>query len=691
MDDLYFYRKTLQKFRETEDFEQLRKFCDPCVWEVLELEDRDSLAQIFVEWGDMLLQKGEKEALEIFKMSKEIAPWNNDVLFSLGILWLNYAKEPLNPKGLQEAEKNFEKLVELEPNNFKAWLSLGNTLMYLGVVHQQSKYFHSAIEKYRRAHSLSEEGKEKIQLFWDWGRCYYFLGKHSGEALDFFEAVKQFKKVKETDVPSPLFWNDYGNTMVEMACLINRVEMFEQGLVFYERCFQEQPDYFEACLNAACTAQRLFYLTTSVRYLHQAHIFFVRASAMNPKHLNLWLKWGGLILSVGKLNHSVLWIKESISKFSEADNCEKDHPLVLSLWGEALMLLGGIKKDLKLLRLAENKILRSLFVAPENPDTWFIYGSCLNEFGGYFEDSGYYQNAVSKFRYALTLDKKHPLLWYGLALSYFSLAEIHEDQLLLEKSLACFAESENCGESFCQLLSDWAIALMRMGEISNEREYVELAIEKFEKKIRFLEGGYSDLESFYHYGCAFDILGDFYEDERYYERAVRVLSYVLSRDSTYSYARYNLAVALSHLGESIGEVDYFHKAIEHFHVLIKEDCEDEMSWNEWGLALLNLAYLLDDHSSSESFERYCLEARNKLRHAAALGNVYSYYPLACVYSLMEHYDEAMSFIERAEDFDVLPTVKDILSDECLKGLRATDRFRYFISLRAKKTLEEEEH
>lgn len=230
---------------------------------------------------------------------------------------------------------------------------------------------------------------------------------------------------------------------------------------------------------------------------------------------------------------------------------------------------------------------------------------------------------------------------------------------------------------------------MKLAEMTNDPKYVESAIEKFERAInQNAEDPINqecDLEWLYNYGCALDFLGDFTEETCDYERAVQVLSKVLEVDPSYTFARYNLALSLSHLGEHADDVESFQKSLHHFEILLSNDHEDETAWNDWGLTLINYGQLIYDPTHPEQAQNLYEQAEGKLMHAIALGCTQAYYNLACVHALMGHTSVAMHFIERAEVAGVLPGIEAMLHDEWLKNIRDTQEFRHYISLLSNKS------
>ena len=337
-----------------------------------------------------------------------------------------------------------------------------------------------------------------------------------------------------------------------------------------------------------------------------------------------------------------------------------------------------------MLRDAESKIGLVLKAIPQQPEAWYIYGLCLSEFGRYFSADEYYFQAIDKFQRGLELKSSHPLLMHGMALAYYAIGELKGERQAIEASIRFFGQAAEQGGRLCsQFLSDWGVALMKLGEITSERSFIEEAAAKFEEAISSrldaLDGEEIELEWLYNYGCAMDFLGDFYDESIYYEKAVQVLTHVLKLDPDYIHARYNLALALSHIGELNADVDSFHCAIEQFEAVVLHDPEDEVAWNDYGISLLNLATLTADPVHSEKAQDFFDEAEVKLQHAAALGNLYAYYSLACLYALTNNAAAAIHYLEKAEQCDALPFFDDVIHDEWLDGLRDQPAYRRFIS------------
>jgi tetratricopeptide (TPR) repeat protein len=337
---------------------------------------------------------------------------------------------------------------------------------------------------------------------------------------------------------------------------------------------------------------------------------------------------------------------------------------------------------LDLIQAARSKILNSLEIQPEDPDTWYLYGSCLSELARYFSDENIYHQAIEKFQYGLSLTRHNPLLWYGLALAHVALGELTEQPVFFEKSVRYYSRAiEFSGHGFPQFWNDWGVALMRFAELTQEPSYAEMAIEKFEQALKYPIQNIEkeEMEWLYHYASTLDLLGDLKEDPNYFEKAIHILLQVHQLDPEYTQAHYALALAISHLAEITCDVELYHKAVDHFQLLSNQHLEDEMIYLDFGIHLINLALLIQDVHHPENSHHFYHQAEIHLMQAAALGNMQSYYQLAGLYALTNHYSQAMLYLERAQFFGVLPGIEELLHDEWLTGLREFPAFRQFIN------------
>lgn len=672
-------RDEIQNILTTKDFGRLDAFTDSSEWTKLAAKDRQLLAEAFVTQGEEQLARGDSQVYRSFEAASKLAPRDAGLWYRQAVALADHKD---NGRCLELANKAFLQSTACDPSSFTAWKNWGKALSSLGCLHEDSALLQEADEKFTRGLQLlkGEEVSDE-EIYWPWARCWVAMATLSGEAVDWSRALEKFEKAAGSDTQHPRIWIEFGDATSELAKLVDNPDLEEKALARYRMAVKLVPDSPSACFVLGTALKNHFEMSGDEDSLDEADQCFTKATEVSPESVELWVEWGQLLSNAGKLLRDPSLLERASKILEEAHKLDPKHALVLSYLAEVEMLLGGSSDDrLDLLRSAEDRILQSLEIVGDDPDSWYVYGACLNELGRYFSDTEHYEQAIDRFRYGLTLDEEHPMLWYGLALSHYALGEMTGEVEALEKAVAYCAQAVHCGENrIPQFWNDWGLALMRLGERTHEERYFEAAVQRFEQVIKSVGGPeFADLDWLYNYGCALDFLGDFREDEKSYEKAVQILTYVVNEDPDYTHAQYNLGLALSHYGEVTGDLESLDRAMDIFAELLKQDSEDEIVNNDWGMTLMHKAQMVRDPAHMELSSELFAEAEVKLMKALALGSTGALYNMACLHSLTGHLDVAMHFLERAQVNQALPPVDDMLNDQWLGELRQSPSFRDFI-------------
>jgi tetratricopeptide (TPR) repeat protein len=682
MEERATHTTTLKNTCEGDEYTLLRSLSASESWDHFSEEEKEHLAHRFIDWGQHLLKNNDPYAVKALDTGDKLAPTTHALLLRQGCCWYNYAYKHKNMKSFFKAEDFFQKALKHTATSCEAWFYLGKVFSNMAMLQQDMSFFQKAHHAYEQVEKYLSHGPVTYsELMWQWGRSYYFLGKISGEIVDFHTALNSYKNAQDI-IKSDLFWNDYGNAFVEVGCLINDTQHLMEALACYKKCVSRCSENFEGWLNAACTAQRLFYITSQDTFFTYANKAFSKATSLLPSNVNAWFKWGELLLTLGKHTHNLTSIQESIQRFKRAYECEEGNDIVLCRWAEAELLLGKYMENLSLLKSAEKKIMKSLSQESSSSTAWYLYGECLKELGIYFDDERYLHESLTKFHRGMTIDENDPLLWFGIGYVSYLLGDRTEDPDLLKQSVSYYDKLENENLHFNKSILYWGVALMKTGLVTEEVSYLEKALSCFS---RISTTSKDHLEGLYHRGCALDILGEMTNDERYYEEAIETLSSLIAIQPDNDNAHFNLALALTHLGEATDIVEHLEKAFRHYGILIKMDKEDSEAWHEWGVALLSMAHLIRDDINTEEYMYYCYEAEKKLRYAVALGNDEALYYLACAYSMSGYYDMSFETLERALESDFPPPMSALMDDEWLENIRPTEEFKSFVKMYANTT------
>jgi tetratricopeptide (TPR) repeat protein len=676
-------RALLLEIQNSQVFEKLEAFKPADVWQNWESNERTLLAQLLIMQGSQQIAAGDPVGLENFQIATEASSQAIDILYQQATCLASCHE---NIRCLHLASEKLQSILQQDPLSFPAWYAKARVCTRIANFEEDSAYLLEAHRDFEKAESLLPShfpNDEKNKFYCRWATSVTLLGKLSGEPQDFIQAVKKYQQIYLSGYQEPSFLNQYGSVLVKLGRLLENQEYFTHALALFNKAIRLNEQEFDSWYNQAMALYYLTELTFHEKVAEQSDRSFAKAAQLNPTHSSLWYKWGQLQALWGKIKRNPRKLQGSLDKFAKASDLDPSNPDILNCWAEAQLSLGSQTENIIHMQAARARIVMNLEIQKDNSDSWYLYGWCLNELGHYFEDQKYYQYAIEKFQNGLTFTQNYRPFWYGLALSHFALGDLLGKQNLIEKGiyyLSCIQQEEKKEEPY--FWNDWGIALLKLAEMTQQTSYAEMAIEKFEKAFQEIQETESEdlnIEWMYHYGCALDILGDIQEEPSYIEKAIHTLTQVVQLDPHWKQARHHLALALFHLGEITLDVDLYEKATEYFYYLAEQDPEDEQIHIDLGITLTNLAQLIEDSHQLTRSQTLYKQAEHHFLQAAALGNTQSYYQLAGLYSIIQHYAHSLHYLERAKFYGTLPDLEDLLHDEWLEKLRETDDFSHFIS------------
>lgn len=644
-----------------------------------QLTHRDVVDSLLVQ-GETALLKGDLSVgLAHFDSALKLDPSNPKLYYAQGLSLFEFGNQEGQEKVLLLASKKFKAASYLNPDDFETWQIWGSLLCTLGLNSSEHHFFLEAKEKLEKAVSLSE-GQQRdtlAELYWDLGIVFAHLADHSGEASDRHHALESFQLAHSFDEKLPLdFWNDFGHSCLKFACQINDVRFFVRAIHCLKTAISFDINAYDSrCLLAECL-QQLYFYTHDEDHFCQACEAYAFAAQIQPQNASNWLNWARFLCNSAKMSAEIKRLRLSIEKCHRAFALNPHNPMIQAIWGEALALLGNETDRLELIYDAQNKISQAIEMQSRDPDVWYSYGACMQAFGHYFNDLDYYYQAIEKFQAGLSIDRTCHRHWFAIGCTYALIGNIEEDPDTLEFSLRFFQKAIKLHFSTYYLF-DYASALSKLGELTNEQHWLETAASQFERLLALQKNAmYLHPDWLFKYACTLDALGNFYEEDSYYLRAIEVFSHVLMIDPDFYLVHHRLGLALSHLGEFTAEIDYFYRAVHHFRLSLKNDDENESILLDWSIALINIAGHTHDSSEADQFYR---DAEHKLQTAIRLGNLQAYYPLACLYSLLGRCEKGMRCLEKAHEYGTLPSMDEMLQDDWLDNLRSTGNFQEFLS------------
>jgi tetratricopeptide (TPR) repeat protein len=640
----------------------------------------DDVASFYLSQGELALLKGDLQGLELFEKASELEPDNAEIFYRQGLALFEHGSTEGKEKALLLATKKFKIATGLSPHYFEAWQAWGNTLHLLGTTYKEHHYFLEAEEKLKKALLLGKNSASDLfsELYWDYGKVWTEIALHSGEAIDCQKALDAFQEaaVNPDHLPQE-FWNDFGLSCLEMADLVNDTRLIIKAIHCFKSAIALTLSSFEGWLLLARSMTLLYAHTHDEDHFTQAHECFSAAAHLKPYSLELWHEWAEFLLDSGRRTQDPKRLKCCLEKCQRGYVFSAKDAQLIATWAEALATLGQISDRIDLLYEAQNKITEAMELSKEeDPEVWHSYAKTLFSWGLYFDDFDYYYQAIENFQEGLSFDRTRYEDWYGLAKVYARVGDTEDDADAFEKSVRFYAKAFDL-KPVSSHYFDYGFALSRLGEMKNDPELLKRALSYFEYTLQTQKNAiYLHPEWLYHYAITLDLLGDANEDQNGYQKSLDIFSQILMINPDFPRIHYRIGLAYSHLGEALGEMDHFYRALNHFRLALKQEEENDFVILDWGITLINIAQHTYDKDLADQCRR---EAESKLIQSARLGNLQAFYHLACLYSLLQQYDKSLHFIHKSHEVGSLPCLDELLDDDWLEGLRMTASFQEFLT------------
>ncbi len=643
----------------------------------MDSKERVVLGDALLFEGELKLLKGDFSGTDLFDMASKLDPENPEIFFRQGLSLFEFGSREGKEKTLLSANRKFKTATQIHPEYFDAWHVWGSSLMMLGLTFHEHHYFLEAEDKLKKAILLLNKQELKdssvlSQLYWDFGVIWHHIALHSTEPSDFYTAIDAFQKAASYPEKLPAdFWNDFGSACLELAPQVNDIRLCIKAT----NCFKQGSTTFEGWSGLAKALQMLYEQTHDEDHFTQANECFSSAVGLSPNDREIWENWAKFLCDSGKRLSDTKRLSAAIEKCHRASSISSENPVVLGLWAEALATIGELTEKVELIYEAQNKIAEAIQQGDGLHEVWYSAGVVCTALGNYLNDIDCYFQAIERFQEGISLDRTQHRLWHAIALTYTQIGERDEDLICLERAHKFFSKAlELHPSSFYQI--DYAFALSKLGDLSDDQKWLEQAICYYERGLNIQKNAiYIHPEWLFHYACTLDTLGQFYDDDSFFTKAIEIFSHVLMIDPDFSGIHHKIALSFSHLGDLTSELDPFYRALHHFRLSLKHEEENDKALYDFATALLHVSQVTPDQVEADQMYR---EAEHKLIQSARLGNAQAYYQLGCLYSLLGQYEKAMCFIEKAGEFKSLPPIDELIADEWLDGLRATADFREFL-------------
>ncbi|MDN3504255.1 MAG: hypothetical protein P0S95_01610 [Rhabdochlamydiaceae bacterium] len=643
---------------------------------------------LFLKQGENLLAKGDPSGIDFFEYAETLDQLNFEMFTQIGLSLTDLAEEKNEIKYYLLANKKFKAALKLNAQHFPAWHQLALNLFNLGEKTGEHHYYLDAKEKFQKAleHSDLIDKDLTYDLYTQIGSNMFEIALHSEEMSDFSIAIETYNQAKEM-YPSHTseFWYEFGRICLQFSHHIDDDRLLMQAIDCFGAATKIKPQDFDQWYCLGISLKTLYESTHDEDHFSRANECFSFAAKMDPTHGEMWQEWAQLLMYSGRRLKDIKRLTSAVEKCSLSASLIEDCSIINSIWSESLTVLGVLHDNIDYFHQAENRVIEALGKHGPLPCLLHAHGFCLFGLGKYFNDLDYYYQAIEKFQEGLSLDRTSHELWYAIGHTYAIVANIEKNEEMFNQALSFFKKAIHL-KPLSLYLYETGLSFYKLSELDSSKVSIQMALFHYEQAISKQKSTvYLHPDWLFQYAVALDSYADQTEDDTFYVKAIEILSHVLVTDPDHPDIHHKLGLVYTHLAELTLEKETYVKALFHYQLAYQKGEENDVLLLDWGLSLINYSECLE---LAEESEAILMEAEYKMIQSAKLGNVHAYYHLSCLYSIKSEIDKGMIFLAKAQEFDSLPTLDEMLDDTWLENLRSTSQFEQFLSTIETKVEEE---
>lgn len=321
--------------------------------------------------------------------------------------------------------------------------------------------------------------------------------------------------------------------------------------------------------------------------------------------------------------------QEAILYWEKVNEKYENYSYVLMLWGNALVNWGKAENRPDLIRLSCDKYRKAVHINPKDERLFNNWANALSEWAGLENSVTLYNECIEKYDIAAKISPSSSYIYYNWATSLYdwaisSLEERERKLELLNESCMKYKFAAQINTMDDQIFNNWGTALSYLAKINNDEKLFLMSCEKYQEAA---EINPNNENIFNNWGTVLADLAEFNKDDK-----------ILLESS-----------------------EKYQKAAE-------INPKDDSIYYNWGAALLTLAQHKNDLIS------YKDEIESILLKAEAIKEGAGSYNLACLYSLLDQKDIALTWFEKNLKHGSSQTKEHILSDSDLDNIKSYPQF-----------------
>jgi tetratricopeptide (TPR) repeat protein len=369
-----------------------------------------------------------EEAMSCFDKALEIDPKNVRAWISRGNLFLDQ-------KLFNEAISCYNKAIEIEPGNKKYWYNIGFALQKSDKFEESLEYFNYSLKidpKYVKALTAKGSSLSQLSRYEEALLCvdkaleinpeYVDALREKGVALDELnkkeEALIFFDKAIEISPENALFWFDKG-VVLDQLC------KYKDAIICYNKATLLNPEYYQAWMNEGIVFEK-------TENIEKALVCYTKVTEIITENKLAWFRKGNILSKFKKYN-------EAIYDYNKAIELDSDFP-------EAFINRGVCYFKKEAFPEALVNFERAVILDPDDQRSWYYKGITLQKLARHDE-------AIICFERVLKIDPGNADTWFNMGVSYFVLEKFDQVLKCTEKAARINPKYLNSHEEFRENIS----------------------------------------------------------------------------------------------------------------------------------------------------------------------------------------------------------------------------------------------
>lgn len=401
--------------------------------------------------------------------------------------------------------------------------------------------------------------------------------------------------------------------------------------------------------------------------LEESSLCFEKALSINNKLFEAWYAWANMLVRRGVASNDPSYFSQAEEKFYQAERLLDGSKKQLDFYwhfGLAYFMMGrhsgeagDTHKAINCYRKAKEWGLAREHFYNDFANALVELSLLINSHDLMYEAIGLYLISLDGNINGLSLIKDTPrdmaVRYCNLGACYQYLFEVHHEETYFNQAEECFKEATKLHPDFGNAWAFWGYMLLYAAKLWQDVNHLESCIEKLSRLTDFADdkplllsrmseafslygGNEEDLKflndaqeiaetatiegpdvpyTWASLALANLELGRYFSEEAYFQLAVENAERAIALNERVGISWHVLAVAKFSLGEYDDDLQRMHEACSAFSVASKTDIgRFGYMWNDWGIALLNLADITRD-------KKHVQEAIEKFEQAILLHEV----------------------------------------------------------------------